>query len=88
MSNPFFERNTISNWTAHQQESGPPKIRAKRARSVAQLKINPSKFQHREVFDGQLYQKAKFFRCGFDELKDYNKKEEDKALEYLQIVLE
>lgn len=74
MSNLFFERNTIGNWIdVVPQKEGLSKIRSKRAQSVSDVKINPVKFQHREVFDTQIYQKVNFFRCGFKELKDYNK---------------
>jgi hypothetical protein len=65
MSNKFFQRNTISNWAEVQpQREGLSRVRTKRAQSVAEIKINPSKFQHREVFDSTIYQKVNFFRLG------------------------
>lgn len=74
MSNIFFERNTISNKIDVQpQKEGFSKLRSKRAQSVSEIKLNPAKFQHREVFDAQIYQKVNFFKCGFKELKDYKK---------------
>ena len=74
MSNPFFERNTISNWTElSSQREGLSKVRAKRAQSVANIKINTSKFQHREVFDSQIYQKINFFKLGMKELVKHEK---------------
>jgi hypothetical protein len=74
MTNPFFERNTISNWIeVRPQNEGLSKMRSKRSQSVSTLKLDPSKFQHREVFDSKIYQKVNFFRCGLKELKDYDK---------------
>jgi hypothetical protein len=51
--NLFFQRNTIKDFALE----CPPDIRqrSKRSLSVATLKMNPSKFQHREVFDNRIY---------------------------------
>lgn len=51
--NLFFQRNTIKDFAFDH----PPEVRerSKRSQSVKTLKINPTKFQHREVFDARIY---------------------------------
>jgi hypothetical protein len=45
--NTFFQRNTISNWADFKPPESTHKIRSKRANSVSDLKLDPSKFLHR-----------------------------------------
>lgn len=81
MTNTFFQRNTISNWIETQPEKeGLSKIRTKRAQSVSEVKINASKFQHREVFDSNIYQKVNFFNLGMKELNKPGKNNHFKDL--------
>ena len=63
-NNAFFQRNTIGKFdTARTQAI--EKVRAKRATSVTNLKHNPTLFQHREVFDSNIYNKVNFFKMGY-----------------------
>jgi hypothetical protein len=72
--NSFFQRNTIKDFTVEQPVE--LRQRTKRAFSVTALRMNPSKFQHREVFDARLYEKANFFKLDLQELKQ---KEQEKG---------
>lgn len=67
-SNLFFERNTIRNLTSQMAPS--TRERSKRALSVANLKLNPAKFLHREVFDNRLYDKSNYFKLEIPEEKE------------------
>lgn len=62
--NLFFQRNTIKEYAFEH----PPEIRtrSKRSASVATLKMNPSKFQHREVFDNRIYDKISYLKLDID----------------------
>ena len=67
-SNPFFERNTIKNIAS--QMAPNTRERSKRALSVANLRLNPAKFLHREVFDNRLYDKTSYFKLEIPEEKE------------------
>lgn len=66
--NLFFQRNTVSSHLVDRPVEV-IKPRSKRATSVACIKVDPSKFQHREVFDSKIYQKVNFFKLGLKELR-------------------
>jgi hypothetical protein len=70
-SNSFFERNTIKNFPS--QIASNTRERSKRALSVANLKLNPAKFLHREVFDNRLYDKTNYFKLEIPEEKEREK---------------
>lgn len=72
--NSFFHRNTIKDYTVEHQPST-MRERSKRSMSVTAVKLNPSKFQHREVFDNRIYDKINFMKLDLKELKD----QQDKA---------